>query len=176
MPIESKTPGTGPSSVPNYQQLILESRLKRQREDQNLGAGLIAGIVAAAIGATAWAVVTALTEFQIGFMAVGVGFLVGWSIRQFGKGVDQIFGIAAAVLSLLGCVAGNLLSSCIFIANQTNEPIASVLGRVNVDIAIEIMKATFSPMDLLFYGLALYFGYKYSLRLATESTEPAKIG
>ncbi|MBN2684554.1 MAG: hypothetical protein JXR40_04700 [Pontiellaceae bacterium] len=29
---------------------------------------------------------------------------------------------------------------------------------------IEVMKLTFSPMDLLFYGIALYEGYKFSFK------------
>ena len=36
-------------------------------------------------------------------------------------------------------------------------------------MVIEIMKETFSPIDLLFYGLAIYEGYKLSFRgLADE--------
>jgi hypothetical protein len=30
------------------------------------------------------------------------------------------------------------------------------------------MAATFSPMDLLFYGIAIYEGYKFSFRQLTD--------
>jgi hypothetical protein len=48
-------------------------------------------------------------------------------------------------------------------------PFMDVIGSLNVDVAIEIMKYTFSPIDLVFYGLALYYGYKFSFRQLTES-------
>jgi hypothetical protein len=32
----------------------------------------------------------------------------------------------------------------------------------------EVMMDAFSPMDLLFYGIAIYEGYKFSFRQITE--------
>ncbi len=47
--------------------------------------------------------------------------------------------------------------------------ILDVLSRLNPEIALEFMKATFSPIDLLFYAFAIYYGYKFSFRpLASE--------
>jgi hypothetical protein len=45
------------------------------RSEQSLPMALLAGGGAALVGAIGWAVVTAVTHFQIGFMAVGVGLL-----------------------------------------------------------------------------------------------------
>jgi len=64
--------------------------------------------VAAGIGAALWALITVATNYQIGFMALGVGFLVGHSVRAFGKGVDTGFGVLGAVLALAGCLAGKI--------------------------------------------------------------------
>ena len=132
---------------------------------QNLPMGLAGGLVAAVIGAVVWAVVTVSTHFQIGWMAVGVGFLVGYAVRALGKGVTQPFQIIGAVCALLGCLLGNLLSDCGFVAAETSEP----LGRVVVAVlthpaaAVSLLGATFSPMDLLFYGIAIYEGFKLSV-------------
>jgi hypothetical protein len=35
-------------------------------------------------------------------------------------------------------------------------------------IVLEIMKETFSPIDLLFYGIAIYEGYKLAVRQVTD--------
>jgi hypothetical protein len=43
-----------------------------------------------------------------------------------------------------------------------------VLGRLDPAVSFELMKATFSPMDLLFYGIAVYEGFKLSPRQITE--------
>lgn len=34
-------------------------------------------------------------------------------------------------------------------------------------VAIELLKATMSPMDFVFYGIAVYEGYKFSFREIT---------
>jgi hypothetical protein len=35
-------------------------------------------------------------------------------------------------------------------------------------VAMELLVATFSPMDLLFYGIAVYEGYHLSFRQVTD--------
>lgn len=143
-------------------QMKLDRYMQEVRDNQNLGMGVMAGIVAAAIGALVWAAVTFYTEYQIGWMAVGIGFLVGIAIRHFGKGVDTSFGIAGAVLALAGCLAGNILTSCIYIAKQEAVEVTDVISQLDFQIAVELFIDTFTPLDILFYGLALYYGYKYS--------------
>jgi hypothetical protein len=140
---------------------MLQDRLRSQ---QNLVGGVIAGVVAAGVGAILWAVITVTTEFQIGFMAIGVGFLVGIAVRRFGKGVDTIFGLTGAVLALVGCAAGNLLAICGLLAKHNNLSFFTVLSGLEFELVKNLMVASFSPMDLLFYGIAVYEGYKLSFR------------
>ncbi len=96
----------------------IQFALQALRSDQNLVVGALAGLAAALVGAAIWAVVTALTQYQIGFMAIGVGFLVGFAVRAAGRGVDPVFGVVGAALALLGCVLGNLLMVLYFLANK----------------------------------------------------------
>lgn len=138
--------------------------MERLRSEQNLGLGAIAGAAAALIGAAAWAAVTVFTHYQIGWMAVGVGFLVAFAVRTFGKGLDGVFGIVGAGLALLGCLVGNLLAVCGMVAQQEDLGLLEILSRLDMQIAQELMTATFSPLDLLFYGIAVYEGYKLSFR------------
>jgi hypothetical protein len=149
-------------------QMMLQGYVQEIRDNQNLTFGVIGGIAAAVVGATVWAITTALTNYQIGWMAVGVGCLVGFAVRRFGKGIDTSFGIAGAGLSLLGCLAGNLLTVCIVVSRQQSIALLDVLSRLNPEIAVELMKVTFSPMDLLFYGIAVYEGYRFSFRRISE--------
>lgn len=150
-------------------QFKLQHLLQQIRDNQSLGMGLLAGAGAACLGAVVWAVITALTSYQIGFMAIGVGFLVGYAVQYFGKGIDKQFGVAGAVLSLLGCLAGNLFTVCIVVSQQESVPLSQILQSLTPDIAVNLLVDTFSPMDVLFYGIAVYYGYRYSFRkLTTE--------
>ncbi len=138
--------------------------------EQNLPMAVIAGAAAAIIGGAIWAVVTVTTNFQIGWMAVGVGFLVGYGVRYFGKGVTNTYGIIGASFALAGCLIGNLFTVCGFAAAGQSVPYMQVLTAVlhNPFMAVEMMKASFSPFDLLFYGIAVYEGYKLSFRQLSE--------
>ena len=134
------------------------------RQEQNLVMGTIYGLVAAVVGAAVWAGVTIATEYQIGWMAVGIGFLVGIAVRAGGKGIDQAFGVVGAALSLVGCALGNLFTVAWFVSQEFGVPVGEVLSGLDLETAIELMSATFQVMDLLFYGLAIYFGYRYAFR------------
>jgi len=159
---------------PVYMNMLRE----RLRSQQNLIGGILAGVVAASVGAILWAVITVATEFQIGFMAIAVGFLVGFAIRTVGKGIDTVFGIVGGVLALLGCAVGNLLAICGLLAKHNDIPYFTVLSVLEVEAVKNLMVVGFSPIDLLFYGFAVFEGYKFSFRRPTagemESILPPK--
>jgi len=145
-------------------------------EEQNLLMGSLTGLVAALVGAGVWAAVTVATEYQIGWMAVGIGFLVGYAVRLAGKGIAPAFGAISAVLSLFGCAAGNLLTVTWFIASAEGLSFMEVATQLNVAIVFEILTSTFEVMDVLFYGLAAYFGYKTAFRQITQADLDRALG
>src|ERR1700716_2349653 len=87
---------------------------------QRLLLGTLAAIVGAVLGAIAWGAITAATHYQIGYMAVGVGFLAGYGMRVLGGGRDRADGAIAGVVAFLGCVLGNLLTVIIEFAPHDN--------------------------------------------------------
>jgi hypothetical protein len=157
-------------------QIKSQMLLQEIRDNQNLLFGTVGGAVAAAIGAAIWGIITAATNFQIGWMAVGVGFLVGYGVRIFGKGIDKSFGAVAAILSLAGCLAGNLLTACIVISRHQDIPFLDLLSRLNPEVVAGLIRATFHPMDLLFYGIAVYEGYRFSFRTISKEELASSTG
>ena len=148
------------SSVPSAQPAI------EQLEDQpNLLMGLIGGVVAMLVGAIAWGAITYFTGYQISYVAIGIGFLVGVAIQFFGKGKSLIFGLSGAVLSLIGCLLGNLLVYSGFIAREEGVPFLEVLlFFLSTPAAlIEVYTVAFEFMDLLFYAIAAYVGFSAAM-------------
>ena len=148
------------SSIPSPQVAV-----EQLDTDSNLVMGLIGGGIAMLVSAIIWGVITYITQYQIGYMAIGVGFLVGFAVRFFGKGHSMIFGISSAVLSLLGCVLGNLLFFAGAIAREESAAFLDVLFFLLLSPAavIELFAVTFEIMDVLFYGLAAYVGFRVAL-------------
>jgi hypothetical protein len=137
---------------------------------QNLPLAIVGGMVAAIAGGLAWAVVTVASGYQIGWMAIGIGFLVGMAVRTLGKGMTKTFGIAGGGFSLFGCALGNLLAICGLVAQSADAPLVSTTLAILSEpaAAIEFMKLSFSPMDVVFYAIAVYEGYKFSFRQISD--------
>jgi len=141
---------------------MVDQKIAQLKFEQNSPFAILTGTLAMLIGSIIWAVVTALTKYQIAWMAVGVGFLVGIAIRHFGKAVDTHFGVLGAILALGGCLLGKLFTIVIMVANQYDVTIIAVLKILNMETIMTAMKESFQAIDLLFYGLAVYYGFKQS--------------
>ena len=137
------------------------------------GAALACGAAVAVVGAAAWAAVTFATDLQIGWMAVGIGAGVGVAMRRAGRGAGARLRVPAAALALFGCLAGNLLATVAYVSGFTHVPYFEVLGALDAAATADLMKATFSPMDLLFYGIATVEAWKLA---APKSEAPAAAG
>ncbi len=166
--MNDEKPDTQSTEEPAISDQQLQMALDSLRSEQNILFGSLAGLAASMFGAGIWAAVTALTEYQIGWMAVGIGVLVGFSIRIAGNGIDQTFGIAGAALSLIGCVVGNILTITYFISINQEMAFMDIFAQLNPGIIYEMLTSTFEIMDILFYGLAGYFGYRYAFRPVSE--------
>ena len=137
-----------------------------QLDDQpNLFMGLIGGVIAMLVGAIVWGAITYFTEYQIGWMAIGVGFLVGVAIRFFGKGKTMIFGISGAVLALLGCLLGNLMFYSGVIAREEGASFLEVFFffLITPAAAMEVFTIAFDFRDVFFYAIAAYVGFSAAM-------------
>ena len=150
---------------------LMEAIHANLKSQQNFLAAIGGGLISAIVGAVVWAAVTVVTKYQIGWMAVGLGVIVGLAVRKYGKGISPAYGCIGAVLSLIGCLLGNLLSYGGFVAQQQGLPLiqTELMLLSNPMAAVELLKATFEPMDVLFYAIAVYEGYRFSFNEISEA-------
>jgi len=167
-------PPTPPPQVPPTPPLADTGHVWREQKEaehkaifnsQNLPMAILAGVVAGVIGAVIWAVISAVTNYQIGFMAIGVGLLVGVAVLHFGRGITPLYGVVGAVCALFGCVLGNVLTACYFIGDSEGLETLTVLNSiVGSGGLIPLITETFQGMDLLFYAIAIFEAYRRSFR------------
>ncbi len=74
--------------------------------DDRTPLALAAGVVAALAGGVAWAAMVLLTDYEIGFVAWGIGALVGWAMARVTVNRSRSLALAAAALALVGLIAG----------------------------------------------------------------------
>ncbi|MDX1388960.1 MAG: hypothetical protein R3344_07200 [Acidobacteriota bacterium] len=156
------------------------AELRRAKEHlrgvQHLAAGVVAGSVAGLIGAALWAVLRVAMDRQIGWMAVGIGLLVGFAVRLTGKGIDRIFGVAGAVIALLGCLVGNFLAISGSIAARDGVSIFDTIASLAVTEILPRMVENADVFDGVFYVLAVLASYWLSVRQPTNEELARHIG
>ncbi|MBA4028612.1 MAG: hypothetical protein C0475_05680 [Planctomyces sp.] len=62
--------------------------------------GLVVGVVAAALGAAAWAAVAYFVLVEISWLALGIGAMVGYGVGRYSPGVPGFVRGAVAVAYL----------------------------------------------------------------------------
>ncbi|HNZ55707.1 MAG TPA: hypothetical protein PKN73_03240 [Candidatus Paceibacterota bacterium] len=147
---------------------IMKANLEKYKMQQNLGLGIIGGVIGGVIGTAAWAAITYFSQLHIGWIAIIVGFMVGFGVRTLGKGIDKKFGIVGGVIALGSIVLGNFLAALGFLAKALDVSFLDVVFGFNYAMTFKLMWDTSALMDLVFYGLAIFAGYQYSFRKITN--------
>lgn len=148
---------------------LSDNALEKLRMEQNFPMAIAAGVGTGIVGAILWGLITVATNYQIGYMAIAIGAGVGFSMRILGKGIDPIFGISGGAIAVLSCFIGNFFSIIGFYANEEGLGFLETLFLFDYSYFIPVMTETFSGIDLLFYGIAGYEGYKFAFRTFTEA-------
>lgn len=89
-------------------------------DHQMPGGALILAAAAALAGAVIWAVLVYTTNYEVGFVAWGIGALVGAAALKSGGRGPQM-GVACAVLALVSILAGKLIATQLFIDKELDE-------------------------------------------------------
>lgn len=126
---------------------------------------IAAGIVAAIAATAAWYFIVALSGWQIGLLAVGVGLVVGLAMRWAAGGVGGLsLQIPAVVLTLLSMfvaefyVARKFIGD-FFVSQGETEPLALFIPVSDmVSLVVETVKE--DPVTLLFWVIAVVAAWR----------------
>ena len=123
--------------------------------------GILCCCAAGALGSLVWILIAAFTGYSIGWIAVGIGFLVGIA-SGFGDRSNPMAQISAVIISLLSVTAGMYLGAIANFAHTNPEGIGCFTLLRNIGLNFDLLKEVHSPMSILFYGIAAYQSWKMS--------------
>jgi hypothetical protein len=128
-----------------------------------------AGAGAALIGAVLWMIFVQVTGYEIGIVAIGIGFLVGQAMGAT-AGTSTRLPPIGALLSLLGCLVGQFLADAHFLAEAVGVGTGRALREMVTDPAFgwDVFTTGLSPIDLVFWAIAGYEGYKLTARAVAQ--------
>jgi hypothetical protein len=129
----------------------------------NIVPAVLAGLIAAIIGAAIWMGITVATGFHVGYVALGVGALVGYAVRVGGNGTTMIYGIVGAIFTFLGCLAGEVLS-VLEKSTSAQQGLFDLVRTTDLVALISNIFAHTDPIMYLIYAIGIFEGYKFSIR------------
>jgi hypothetical protein len=130
---------------------------------ENLLLGILAGTFAALLGALIWMGVAVATGWRGGFVALAIGAMVGAAVRYVGNGTGMIFGVAGALLTLMGCLGGEVLAELQFSVTPQHD-FYDVLSRADWGQLLTNIFARMDAIMYLIYAIGIFEGYKLSIR------------
>lgn len=142
----------------------LDESIQKLRKNQSMGLAVLGGLSAFLFCTAIWALISIKIEYQVGYMAIGIGLIVGLAVRYSGQGYRWKYGLVGAIFSLLSIIVGNVLMVTMYVSFNEGIPFSSLLGSLDIRVFLDIMKSLFEPVDLVFYGITLYVGFKISYR------------
>ena len=132
--------------------------------EQNLLLALVAALVSSLIGSFIWMLITVLLHMHIGYVALGIGLLVSYSVRYMGKGLTPIYGVIGAVATLVSCILGEFAATIVLILENENGSFLDFLNDVSFSMILEASLMHTGPITWFIYAIGIYEGYKFSKR------------
>ncbi|MCK6078030.1 hypothetical protein KZX70_24570 [Paenibacillus silvae] len=134
---------------------------------------IIGGLIAAILGGVVWAAVAAMTEYEVGLIAILAGVLCGYAVVLFSnKQIATVHKIIAVVFSLIGILLGKYLTVVYFTAQLYTDMsmMNLVFNGEMISAFVETFTEYFSePIDLLFVVLAIVSAWQIPGRMAKTS-------
>ncbi len=99
-------------------------------ELQSFRGAVLGGLIVIVLFSLLWAMLTALLERVLPWMTVVLGYLVGYTVRRSGRGVDWRFPAVAAFLAIAGSLLANVVVAASVTADEFGTGTISILRAV----------------------------------------------
>ncbi|KOG31537.1 hypothetical protein [Streptomyces resistomycificus] len=129
-----------------------------------MAVGLAVAIVVALVTAGVYGAIVGATEYEIGYAAVGVGFLIGFAAGKLG-GSSPVLPVVSALLSLGAVYAGQLLGIAMIAADESGMTVTTILTDY-FDLVTEVWSEEADVMTFLFLGIGGFAAFSAAKKSA----------
>lgn len=122
-------------------------------EGRHLPLAIVGGGLGALVSAAVWAAIAIATEFEIGYIAVLLGFLAGWGVKL---GAGRARGVPLQVIAVVWSLLGLFIAKYAIVAGILGRDYGlPYVGAETFDVFLEVLPEMVSPFDLLWVVLAV---------------------
>ncbi|MFJ9245925.1 hypothetical protein [Streptomyces sp. NPDC101776] len=130
----------------------------------NIALGLVAAVGAALVAAGVYGFVIGTTKHEIGWAAIGVGFVIGLAAGRLG-GRNPALPVVSAVLALGAVYLGQLVGDAMFIADEFGVSFGKVFFD-HFDVVQDAWKADADPLTFAFFAIAAFAAFSGAKKAA----------
>ena len=132
--------------------------------------------MAAVVGGVGWGLIVKWTDYEVGFAAWGIGFLVGLAVVTAARTRGVVLQVVAVLCALLGILIGKYLSFVWVLQNAAEDEFGEavdipVFSMDTFDLFRDNLDTIFGWIDLLWVGLAVLSAWR---ALQPERPAPAQ--
>lgn len=144
---------------------VTEKAFNEETQNPNMAMASILGLLAAVIAGFAWFLLTVLTKYQIGYVAIGVGFIIAYAVMW---GAGQKRGVSLQILSAVITIVTLLISQYVIVlyyfrqyllTHKADFPDYNGQWFFVSPFHPDVLSGMFSPMGLLIWAIGIYFAY-----------------
>jgi hypothetical protein len=154
----------------------IERELEAETENPNILVAVLAGLAAAVIGTLVWYGVVVITEYQVGFIAVGVGWLVAMGV-VLGSGRKR--GRALQAISVAITLAALVVSEYLIVRHFAVELLAEegitglpLLLPLGLMIDLVVTSIGENLITLVFWAIAFWAAFSTPARRRLRRVNP----
>ncbi|MFJ8044769.1 hypothetical protein ACIRBX_30120 [Kitasatospora sp. NPDC096147] len=129
------------------------------------GLAVAAAVGAALLAGLAYGLLAKAIDREIGWAVFGIAAAVGVCLAKLG-GRNPVLPPLGAVLTALGLFVGQFFAMSLFGHEELGIPVLDLLVG-QADLTFEVWKESRDFMDVVFYGIALFFGFNSTQRFAS---------
>ena len=116
--------------TPNLDQAPDPALGERLWHAQSLRDAFLAAVITVILFCILWSLLSSMRDRVLPWLTVVLGLIVGHAVRRAGRGLDWRFPLLAAVATLVGSLAGNVVVAASFTAGELGTDTFTVLRKV----------------------------------------------
>jgi hypothetical protein len=130
----------------------------------NIALGLVTALAAALVAAGIYGFVIGTTKHEIGWAAIGVGFVIGLAAGKLG-GRNPVLPVVSAVLALGAVYVGQLVGEAMLIADEYGVNFSKVFFD-HFGVVQDAWKADSDPLTFVFFAIAAFAAFSGTKKAA----------
>jgi hypothetical protein len=142
----------------------IDNEFEVETAKPNLLGAIGLGVLAAIIGAVVWVLVAVIFEVTVGYVAIGVGFIVGWGvILGSGRKRGIKLQITSTIITLVAILMAEYATFVYFVTEYVKETYPVETADITIfwisPIDPDFLSSLVSPIGFLIWAIGLYVAF-----------------